>query len=416
MLKSKELLEKRAQLIANARVIVDGAGQELSEEQKAQVDAMFAESDKLKEEAENAERAEKLERQEAELRASQGRKVNQRGEFVNVSEKDRKQAFRNWCLAAAGNTNFTADEEVKAAQCGMNLRNSKLSIRALSKGTDSAGGYTVPVTLADSIEKKMKYYSDLRSICKHIVTDGGETMNFPVADDTGNVASKVSENGSIATNVDMTFSQVQNVVAKWATPTVLVSVELLQDSGFDIEAYLAEELAIRMVRGQEAEFVTGATGILTGLSAGVNLATGNPITSDKLYELVYKLDRAYRQNASWLVNDDFVGAVRLLKDSTGQSLWSPGLASAGEPDRLCGYPIHVSNAVTAYTGAGDNVKIASFADHSKYLIRDVGPSTQIMRINELYFASGQVGFCMLQRTGCNWLNASAGKTLNSFDS
>lgn len=419
-MKSSDIREQRAKLVANARVIIDGADErDLSADEKTQVDAMFAEADKLGEQADDAERKEKLEKAEAELRESQGRKTKStRFNNSDLNPHDRKAAIRSWALAGTGK--FNADDELRAANYGINLRSAGLEIRALSKGTTTAGGHTVPVAFANEIEKQLAYYSQLRTLCKVISTDSGQDLDYPRVSDVSNVASIVGEASAIATNVDPSFDKVTMKAWKYASPTVLVSLELLQDSAVDIEALLADLLAERMARGQEDHFI-GGNGTtqpqgLNAASASIELASGNALTFDKVIDLVHSVDRAYRGNGSFLMHDTTLAALRKVKDDNNNYIWQPSV-QVGEADRIFGYPVFVSNELEPWaSGIDETDKIVLFGDMSKYLIRDVGPSLNVARLDQLYMATGQIGFVLLMRTDGRYIGHSGCvKAISGYD-
>ena len=110
----------------------------------------------------------------------------------------------------------------------------------------------------------------------------------------------------------------------------------------------------------------------------------------------HALARAYRDNATFITSDTMVKMLRKLK--TGVSgdntyLWQPGL-SAGQPDRLLGRPVLVSDG--APTPAVSVASLA-FIDLSYYMVVDrLGMSMQVLK--ELYAATGQVGFKFSKRT------------------
>ena len=130
---------------------------------------------------------------------------------------------------------------------------------------------------------------------------------------------------------------------------IKVSEELLNDSVFDLESYIAKEFARRIGAKEEEAFFTGdgsgkPLGVLAatgGAETGVTAASSTAITADELMDLFYSLKSPYRKKAVWVLNDSTIKAVRKLKDSTGQYLWQPSLM-AGMPDTLLGRPVKTS--------------------------------------------------------------------------
>lgn len=425
---SAELRSQRAAIVAQSRQLVDRAtteNREMTAEETQQFDRMIADADRLNGEIRSLERREWVELQEAEQRASQGRQVppaagQVRSRQNEPTEHDRREAIRAWALTGKNRIMADADQLHRASLCGINLHSDTLSLRALSKGTASAGGNAVPVSMVNAIDKALKFFAPIRGVCSTLVTDSGSDLDYPRVTDVANSASIVSEAGTIVVNADPTFSKVTMKAWKYATTIVKVSLELLQDSAVDVEQLLGSLLGERMGRGQAAHFVTGSgsgqpQGLATAATAGVNLASGNAITADKMIDLIYSVDRAYRDGASFLTHDETVAALVKLKDDNGQYLWSPGLM-AGEPDRFKNHPVIVSNDITSITTPGDNQPLVLFGDMKNYLVRDVRGSQDVIRLNELYAATAEVGFVLHQRTDGRMIGQTGCvKSLNSYD-
>ena len=178
-----------------------------------------------------------------------------------------------------------------------------------------------------------------------------------------------------------------------------VSTELLQDSAFDLEDYIAKEFARAFGIAEEQAFCVGTgtnqpTGIFTanGGTVGVTAASATTITVDEIIGLVYALKSPYRRNAKFLMNDATVSILRKLKDSNGAYLWQPSV-QAGQPDRLLGYEIYTSPYVP--TAAAGAFAIA-FGDFDNYWIGDRAGRT-VQRLNELYATNGQIGYVATER-------------------
>ena len=198
---------------------------------------------------------------------------------------------------------------------------------------------------------------------------------------------------------DDTFGQITIGAHKIAS-MIKVSDELLQDSVFDIASYIATEFARRVGDAEEAAFISGdgagkPFGMLhetNGATAGVTAASATAITADELLDLIYSLRAPYRKRAIFLMHDSTIKAIRKLKDGNGQYLWQPGLKE-GEPDKLLGYRLVTSTHMPVIAAAA---KPILFGDLTSYWIADrEGRSMQ--RLNELYAATGQVGFRVTQR-------------------
>lgn len=195
-----------------------------------------------------------------------------------------------------------------------------------------------------------------------------------------------------------TFDQ-KTIDAFKLTDLVKVSIELLQDSMFDLESYIAGEFARAFGIAEEEAFCVGTgtgqpTGIFTanGGTVGVTAASATTITADELINLIYSLKSPYRRNAKFLMNDATVSMIRKLKDKNDAYLWQPSL-QAGEPDKLLGYDLYTSPYVPVAKAGALTV---AFGDFKNYWIADRSGRT-VQRLNELYSTNGQVGFVATER-------------------
>ena len=283
-------------------------------------------------------------------------------------------------------------------------------VNALEEGTDSEGGYLVPDEYERTLVEALEEENVFRQLANVIRTSSGD-RKIPVVATKG-TASWIDEEGAY-TESDDSFGQVSIGAYKVGT-MIKVSEELLNDSVFDLESYIAKEFARRIGAKEEEAFFTGdgsgkPLGVLAatgGAETGVTAASSTAITADELMDLFYSLKSPYRKKAVWVLNDSTIKAVRKLKDSTGQYLWQPSLM-AGTPDTLLGRPVKTS-AYMPVIAAG--AKTIAFGDFSYYWIAD-RQGRSFKRLNELYAANGQVGFLGSQRVDGKLVLSEAVKVL-----
>ena len=269
-------------------------------------------------------------------------------------------------------------------------------VNALQIGTDSEGGYLVPDEYERTLVEALEEENVFRQLAKVIRTSSGD-RKIPVVATKG-TASWIDEEGAYLESDD-SFGQVSIGAYKVGT-MIKVSEELLNDSVFDLEAYISREFARRIGAKEEEAFFTGdgsgkPLGVLAatgGAETGVTAASATAITADELIDLFYSLKAPYRRNAVWVLNDSTIKAIRKLKDNQGQYLWQPSL-TAGAPDLLLGKPVRTSAYMPAITA---DAKTVAFGDFSYYWIAD-RQGRSFKRLNELYAATGQVGFLASQR-------------------
>lgn len=265
-------------------------------------------------------------------------------------------------------------------------------IDALQVGSDHEGGYLVPDTFERTLVEALEEKNIFRRLANVITTSSGD-RKIPVVASKGN-ASWVDEEGAIPESDD-SFLQVSIGAHKLAT-MIKVSEELLNDSVFDLENYIAREFARRIGGKEEEAFLLGdgigkPQGIITG-TVGDQTANATTISLDDILDLFYSLKAPYRNKAVFVMNDSTVKAIRKLKDSTGQYLWQPSI-QAGTPDSILNRPLYTSAYMPAIEAAAKSV---IFGDFSYYWVAD-RQGRVFKRLSELFAVTGQVGFMATQR-------------------
>ena len=287
---------------------------------------------------------------------------------------------------------------------------------AMSTTTTTEGGYTVPSEIAAMVIDKLKAFGGMRDVATVLTTSTGVAMNWPTSDGTADVGAIVGQNTPVA-GADITFGTIGLNPFYYTSNKIALPLELIQDSAIDVVAYVVDRLAARIARIQNTHFTTGAgstlpDGVIPRAGAGKTGTTGQTLTViyDDLIDLKHSVNRAYRRNAKYMMNDLSVAVVSKLKDTTGRPIWTPGDAESiagGKPDTLCGYPVVINDDVAVMAA---NAKSIAFGDFSKYTIRDVQGTTVLRRFDDSAFAlSNQVGFCGWTRSGGNLLDPAAVK-------
>lgn len=421
-MKSKELRAKRARLIEDARALISSDAP--TAEQTAQFDTMMAEADALKAQIDRVERADTLaaETNEALRNAASARDMDpdQVREELVVEER----AFATWmrrgpgalneaeravyqrCFEAPANNGGSAaagwrlgasvrpaDSAAAAAARTLNAFRAALGV-----GTDTAGGFTVPQGFYQMLVDAQKFYGGMLDAAFVFDTATGNSLPIPTDNDTTNAGAILGENTTI-TNQDLTFGAVNMNAYTYSSKMVLVSNQLLQDTAFNLDAFLSGKLGTRIARITNTHFTTGdgaskPTGISTAATSGRVGATGQTtsIIFDDLIELEHSVDPAYRKNARFMMADSSLKVIKKLKDGIGRPLWMAGLA-VKEPDTINGYPYVVNQDVAAMAA---NAISVLFGDFQNYFIRRVA-GIQILRLTERFADSNQVAFLAFQR-------------------
>ncbi len=315
--------------------------------------------------------------------------------------------------AADGRTGRATDEYRASFWNLMRSKNPMPQVvDALRIGADTEGGYLVPDEYEHTLVQALQEENIFRSLAHIIRTASGE-RKIPVVSSKG-TASWIEEGGAFPESDDA-FGQVTIGAYKLGT-TIKVSEELLNDSVFDLESYIAREFARRIGAKEEEAFFSGdgagkPLGVLAdkgGAEVGVTAASATAITADELLDLYYSLFSPYRKKAVWVVNDSTIKAIRKLKDNNGQYLWQPGLI-ANAPDTILGRPVRTSAFMPSIAAGAKSIL---FGDFNYYWIADRQGRT-FKRLNELYATTGQVGFLASQRVDGKLILPEALKVLKN---
>ena len=411
---TKALREQRKKLAEDANAILAaavGESRAATPEELAKVDKIHADIDALKATIDRAERAD----DEARAIVPESQRVTPEVPDPTGEREARNAAFRKW--AVDGPEALTGEEvralgglrsEGKSRGIAMTFRSIpevKREMRAQTV-TTTAGGHLIADEFMARLEKSLLWFGGMVQEADVITTSTGAPLDWPTYDDTSQKGAILAINTAVS-NQDIVFGQLTLDAYKYSSKQVLVPVELMQDSAFDINAIVADVLGERLGRILNEHFTTGTgsaqpNGAVTASSVGKTGATGQTATViyDDIVDLVYSVDKAYRQNAKFMMNDSTVKAIRKLKDGNGLPLWQPTL-QAGEPDSLIGYPVVINNDVAAMAASAKSIL---FGDFKKYKVRRVKDVT-LLRLVERYAEAHQVGFLAFARFDGDLLDA-----------
>lgn len=246
--------------------------------------------------------------------------------------------------------------EVKGFVDGYLRRGATTEVKSLTAGVPADGGYAVPQQIDAAIARELTAISPIRAIAQVVQTGSAGYRKLIT---TGGTASGwVSETAARPETDTPEFAEIAPPTGElYANPAA--SQAMLDDAGFDLESWLASEIAMEFARAEGAAFVAGSgndqpAGFLTAPTATTPddlrafgtlqyLATGaasglGDAPENRLIDLVHALKAGHRQGASFVMNSATLAEVRKLRSEDGAFLWQPGLVE-GQPDRLLGYPV-----------------------------------------------------------------------------
>tara|TARA_R110002124_G_scaffold99856_2_gene246121 strand:- start:471 stop:1646 length:1176 start_codon:yes stop_codon:yes gene_type:complete len=286
------------------------------------------------------------------------------------------------------------------------LRGLELESKALSSAVNSDGGYLVDPQTSDRVKSVLNATASIRAIASVVQV---EATSYDVLVDHADVgAGWATESSSVG---ETSTPQIDRITIPLHELSALpkASQRLLDDSAFDIEAWLAGRIADKFSRAEASAFIHGdgvdkPKGVLAhsmvdndawiwGNLGYVPTGVDGEVTADSVVDLVYALGAQYRSNASFVMSSKTAGRVRKLKDLDGRFLWSDGLA-LGEPARLMGYPVLVAEDMPDVAMNSYSVAFGDFA--AGYTVAE-RPDLRILR--DPFSAKPHVLFYATKRVG-----------------
>jgi HK97 family phage major capsid protein len=260
-----------------------------------------------------------------------------------------------------------------------------VELRAQSEGTGTEGGFLVPDTFRTKLVERMKAYGGIANVVDEITTGDGTPLSWPTVDDTANVGEIVQEGNTFSSGADIVFGTANLGAYSYATggsgsTPIRVSVELLQDAAFDVEALLSRLLGVRIGRIQATHLATGTgvsqpKGLVTGLTPVASTTAAGALAYSDLVDYVHAVDPAYRNpGCRWVFNDTTLKKIRKIVDSTGRPVvkgQDEGIATAPGAETLLGYPVTIDQGFSDITNNSTQI-FGAFGDLVEgYVVRRV---------------------------------------------
>jgi HK97 family phage major capsid protein len=392
---AKEIREKRAKLLAQAQAIM--AGENVTAEQRAQVDTMLAEANTLKA---DAERLEQLEAFDAENRSAGRVPRSQPGDGTVDPETDNRTPEERRRAANVALRSFLAsDPEV----------NRRFERRDLTVAAN--GSVMIPVGVTDPRIARQSWGS-MYDLVGKLRTATGEQVKVPLLNDVANLF--VLASASITTT-DPATGGVTSTVDDIRMNPILLDNSLIQDVSFDLVSYVEQLTNARYLRTASKWITLGNSSNVKGAAVeytdGVTANTTLVTKYGDLVAMLAKLDPAYAIGAVWVMSQTtLANQVMNILDKNDRPIFLPfndgGIS--GFAGTLFGYPVKI-NPYQPGIGVGANyVQFGNF--EAGYVWREVGlpnigvqnslPGSGVImlrRLDERYAELNKTGFVAFAR-------------------
>jgi HK97 family phage major capsid protein len=382
-----ELQDKRMRLVTQAREALDEIQANTDESRATELeqrhDNIMAEFDAVEANIKREERHAEIQARIDEVREQRRPDQSKREGEVDPAAPTYRSVFAKVVCGASVMEDLSAEERAILKR-GV----TEFEGRAQVTGTTTAGGYTVPVELANELIKSMLAWGPMydSDVARIITTPSGNRINLTTVNDTASTAEAHTEAAALTDDggKDVTFGQKFIEAYVYDTEFVRWSFELDADGIFAMESLLSDLLGERLGRIANHYLTIGdgtgePNGVVTASTLGKTAAGAAAITTDELIDLEHSVNRAYRKapKVAYMMNDLTLKAVRKLKDAENRYIWSAGDIKGTHPATLLGYNIHINDSM-ADIATGN--KTVLFGDFGKYLVRKVGsPVMGVMR-------------------------------------
>lgn len=371
-------------LLTDANAIAVGGFKDT--EQRSQFDQMIADSDKV---------FQLIEREE--------RSIAAQPKFTSPAVP--RDGF-------AGQADVTAEHEKRAFFQWVRTGSSNgYEQRDLGVGTPSApitgGNVLVPTTISNTFVQARKSYGTLLEFVNNFRTAAGNPVTVPMANDTSNGLVLVGQAASSNTETDPGLTSVVSNTDTATSNVVKISNELLQDSYFDVSAWLNDVLATRFRRGASNWISTGngSNVAALGYSGGVTSNTSGAVFYTDLAALFGSVDAAYANSptAAWVMSSKTRAALMGLISTTGQPILQQDPVSGDPFGQIFGKRISIDENRPVIAAGNVPILFGSITD--QYAFRYAGDFI-IKRLDELFALNNETAFVLYCRV--SGVNTDAG--------
>jgi len=248
--------------------------------------------------------------------------------------------------------------------------------KALSAGIDPDGGYTVTPMMSNKIITRLFEGDPIRQLA------ASESIT------TGVLEWMVDWNQAGAGWEGETVAEDETDTPEWKKKRIPVHVmyakpqasqTLLEDSGVNIESWLAKHVSNRFMRLEGASFVSGngtgtprgfltyANGANYGQIEQVNMQAAAALTADGFIALKYSLVEDYLSRGTFVMNRTTVRDAMYLKDGEGRYIWKPGFQDDAQSS-IVGLSVRMATTMPAVAAGALSVALADWME--AYMVVD----------------------------------------------
>ena len=332
--------------------------------------------------------------------------LDTRAQVIEQLKADEERAARLDAVAAEIRTDEAPAGDDEDAEAIRKLASGEIRSFDFQKRDvlTSSTGSPVPTSFYEQVILRARLVGPMLDVPTVLNTAGGENLQIPSLG-TYSTSGTVTAQGANFSESDPALNAFTVLGAYKYGFIIQLSRELIEDSGVDITAFLAEQIGNGLGFNVQSALTTGAgttapTGIVTAAGSGITGGTGvsGAFTADNLIDLHYSLDGAARllPGIGFMANGASIGAMRKLKDTAGNYVFSPSL-DANNRDLLLNRPVYENPHMAS---AGTGAKSVLCGHLPSYYVRTVG-GIRIDRSDDFAFNADLVTFRASMRVDGN---------------
>ena len=297
-------------------------------------------------------------------------------------------------LAAEEREQFSEGEDWRSEQIAG--AGASLVVRAprspqAATASDAASGQeAVEEEIPPRIIDELTYYGGVAKVAQHITTGTGGEYRMMQMDADAQEGEILGAQNTAVVALDVPAITVITFTSKtYSSKPIILTREMIQDSVFDVQRYVERQALRRIGRISNKAFTLTQTGtglpegVVTGAMAGVTAASATAIAWAETVNLVYTIDRAYREGGEggegafmpegggmigYMISDDAEKVLRVLLDGDNRPLWLPSIRD-GVPAIYNGYPIVVNGSMAAVATGTIPMLFGNFAYYGIRTVR-----------------------------------------------
>src|SRR5260221_343008 len=292
-------------------------------------------------------------------------------------------------------------------------------VKVMVSAAADLGGFFAGTDFSDKFIQKLFLISPLRAYAD-TQTIGGEKLLIPSEGSTDTNIFWSDEQTGFQASPDPNLGMLE-IFARELNGYIKLSKQNLEDSVFDVEAYILKRLTRQFAQKEGTAFINGdgvarPEGIITNANqagTGINILTGGDASTHTILpmdciNLMHSVKSGYRATGTWLASNATIGALRLFRDSQKRPLWT--MFGQDWMETLFGRPIiempDMVNPASYQTDAAGGQAV--FATGNMPLIfGDIGQGYQIVdrvgltfqTLKELFAIQNQVAYLARVRVG-----------------